>query len=163
MTKPNNFSWVEPNLLAGHAYPGGFEQLKWLRQQGIQIILTLTEESLPKFYLEEAGLLSIHEPIRDFQAPTLEQLDRCVSAIKNATKKNMGVAVHCAAGMGRTGTVLTAWLISKGLTPEEAIKEIRRLRPGSVETEVQIDALISWHNSRYNPETGSGVDQTNQS
>lgn len=158
MTKPNNFSWVEPNLLAGHAYPGALDQLQWLRQQGIQIILTLTEEGLPKVSLEEAGLLSIHEPIRDFQAPTLEQLDRCVSAIKNATKKKMAVAVHCAAGMGRTGTVLTAWLISKGLSPEEAIKEIRRLRPGSVETRVQVDALISWHNSRYSQETGPKKD-----
>jgi atypical dual specificity phosphatase len=149
MSKPLNFSWVEPQLLAGHAYPSGLDDLRWLRSQGIQIILTLTEETLRKSQVDDAGLLSIHEPIRDFHAPTMEQLDRCVSVIRNALSKKMPVAIHCAAGMGRTGTVLTAWLISKGMAPREAIDEIRRLRPGSVETRVQVDSLLEWHQARF--------------
>jgi atypical dual specificity phosphatase len=49
--------------------------------------------------------------------------------------------VHCAGGLGRTGTVLAAYLVHRGRSAEEAIAEIRRQRPGSVETPAQADAV----------------------
>ncbi len=74
MSKPLNFSWVEPNLLAGLAYPGRVEELQWLRANGIEILLTLTEQPLSKSNINESGIFAIHEPIPDWQAPTIEQL-----------------------------------------------------------------------------------------
>ncbi len=148
MGRPMNFSWVEPNLLAGLAYPIEKDDLIWLRNQGIQILLTLTETPLSKKSIDDAGLLSIHEPIADYHAPTWTQLDRCVSLIRSAHEKNMAVGVHCAAGIGRTGTILTAWLISTGLSPDEALKKVRTLRPGSVETPLQIETLRQWAKNR---------------
>ena len=48
------------------------------------------------------------------------------------------IGVHCRMGMGRTGSMLACYLAKcKNLTAEEAIQEIRRLRPGSIETEDQ--------------------------
>ena len=42
--------------------------------------------------------------------------------------------IHCAAGVGRTGVMLGAYLMKKfNLTPEEAIKRVREARPGSIE------------------------------
>ncbi len=143
-----NFSWVEPNLLAGLAYPNGPEDLQWLRNNGIQILLTLTEEPLPKSSIDNAGLLSVHDPIVDYHAPTPKQFDRCVGLIRSAHEKNMAVGVHCAAGIGRTGTIITAWLISTGLSPEEALNKIRTLRPGSVETSLQVESLKQWAKNR---------------
>ena len=44
-----------------------------------------------------------------------------------------GIAVHCRAGLGRTGTVACAYLIREcGMTAEEAIGFCRICRPGSV-------------------------------
>lgn len=149
MTKPSNFSWVEPARLAAHAWPKSREELIWLRSQGIQIIMNLTEHPLRKQDVEEAGLLAIHEPILDFDAPSLEQLDRCISAIRNALDKKMPITIHCRAGQGRTGTILTAWKISQGLEPVQALAEVRRLRPGSVETAPQIEAIHAWHQTRF--------------
>jgi atypical dual specificity phosphatase len=53
----------------------------------------------------------------------------------------MGVAVHCTAGKGRTGTVLAAYLVTTGLSAHAAIDRVRHLRPGSVETPDQEEAV----------------------
>ena len=43
------------------------------------------------------------------------------------------VAVHCKAGLGRTGTVICAYMMHEaGMTAEEAIVYCRLCRPGSV-------------------------------
>jgi atypical dual specificity phosphatase len=50
--------------------------------------------------------------------------------------------VHCAAGRGRTGTILAAYLIKKeNLTANQAIKKIRSMRPGSIQSDRQEMAL----------------------
>jgi atypical dual specificity phosphatase len=44
--------------------------------------------------------------------------------------------------MGRTGMVLCAYLIKvKGMNADDAIKEVKRLRPGSLKRRVQIRAV----------------------
>src|ERR671937_301404 len=70
-----------------------------------------------------------------------EQLDRCIAAIQKANQRQLGVAVHCGAGLGRTGVVLACYFVTKGLTADNAIARVRRLRPGSVETEEQERAI----------------------
>jgi len=46
--------------------------------------------------------------------------------------------VHCGAGLGRTGTVLACYLISRGLCAEHAIDRVRDARPGAIEAINQI-------------------------
>jgi atypical dual specificity phosphatase len=62
-------------------------------------------------------------------------------AIERAREQQMGVAVHCAAGLGRTGVIVACYLITLGRTADEAIDEIRNLRPGSIETAEQVEAI----------------------
>ncbi|NXM33474.1 DUS23 phosphatase, partial [Oxyruncus cristatus] len=48
-----------------------------------------------------------------------------------------------ALGRGRTGTLLGCYLgAARGLSGAEAVREIRRLRPGSIETPEQEQAVI---------------------
>ena len=51
------------------------------------------------------------------------------------------VAVHCLAGLGRTGTVLGAWLVREGLTADEALRRLRAIEPGFVQSRVQEELL----------------------
>ncbi len=141
MAAPQGFSWIDKPLLAALARPSSPEELAWLRSQGIEVLVSLTEDRPRRDWIEQANLLVFHEPLEDMEAPTQDQLDRCVSAIERATERNMGVAVHCGAGMGRTGTVLAAYLVAKGQSASNAIAKIRRLRPGSVETDDQVAAV----------------------
>jgi atypical dual specificity phosphatase len=141
MAAPQGFSWIDKPLLAALARPDSPEDLAWLRSQGIEVLVSLTEERPRRDWVEQANLLVFHEPLEDMEAPTQDQLDRCVSAIERATEHQMGVAVHCGAGLGRTGTVLAAYLVAKGQSAANAIAKVRRLRPGSVETEDQVAAV----------------------
>lgn len=142
MFPPHNFSWVTKPLLGAMACPQSREDLGWLRDQGVEILVTLTEDAIRRDWIEDAGLLSVHVPVTDFSAPSAEQLERCVSTIQKANERGMGVAIHCAAGRGRTGTVLAAYLVAeRGLPADDAIAQVRDARPGSIETDGQEEAV----------------------
>ncbi len=51
------------------------------------------------------------------------------------------VDVHCLAGQGRTGTVLAAYLIRRGMPPDAAVQEVRVRCPGAVGSDLQEQAL----------------------
>jgi atypical dual specificity phosphatase len=144
MPQPHGFSWIDKPLLAGLAMPESEDDLQWLRRQGIDVLVSLTEEPPRRDWVNEAGLLVFHEPVVDMEAPTQQQLDHCVSAIARAHSREMGVAVHCGAGLGRTGVVLAAYLVHKGLSARDAIARVRKLRPGSIETTEQADAVTEF-------------------
>jgi atypical dual specificity phosphatase len=148
MPPPTGFSWIEKPLLAAMARPEAVEDLSWLRSQGIDLMLSLTEDPPRRDWVNSAGLLLIHEPMIDMAAPDQEQLQRCVSAILKAHERKMGVAIHCAAGLGRTGVVLACFFIDKGLNAMNAIARVRRLRPGSIETEDQEVAIEVFFQNR---------------
>src|SRR3954468_17727668 len=114
---PPGFSWIDRPYLAACARPEDSDELVWLRRQGVQLLLTLSEHRVRRDWVDAAGLLAMHVPIVDMDAPTQEQLDRCVSAMTRARAQAMGVAVHCTAGLGRTGAVLAAYFVAQGFTP----------------------------------------------
>jgi atypical dual specificity phosphatase len=141
MSRPPGFSWIDKPLVAAMARPESLDQLAWLRQQGLEVLLSLTEDPPRRDWVNDAGMLLVHVPVEDMEAPTQEQLDRCVSAITRANGQHLGVAVHCSAGMGRTGAVLACYFVDKGLSAQNAIARVRRMRPGSIETDDQAAAV----------------------
>lgn len=144
MSRPYFFSWVDKPLLSACAFPNGPEQLDWLRKEGVDILVTLTEESVPRNWIDGAGLMSVHVPVPDMNSPTPDQLEKIVRVIEKARQGNMGVTVHCLAGRGRTGTALAAYLVHTGMSAEEAIRKIRDMRPGSLEVSSQEKAVVRY-------------------
>ena len=136
MKPPRNFSWVISGVVAGLGKPTGESDFEFLKSQGITHLVSLTEnlpDGIPTSWLQ-----SYHIPIHDFTSPSFEQVKEYVRIVDQARLRQEKVATHCTAGMGRTGTMLACYLaFAKQMSAEEAIKTIRALRPGSVETPQQ--------------------------
>ncbi|MDY3556724.1 dual specificity protein phosphatase 23 [Gemmata sp. JC717] len=131
---PPGFSWIDQPRLAALARPRSADDLLWLRRHGIDVLVSLTENPLPRNWLNDAGLLAVSVPVPDMEPPSQRQFDHVLATVKRAHDSQMGVAIHCAAGLGRTGTVLAAYFVSTGMTARDALRKVRELRPGSVET-----------------------------
>jgi protein-tyrosine phosphatase len=67
-------------------------------------------------------------PIDDFHiAEETQLIDQIVPFLVEAERQQEKTVVHCSGGMGRTGHVLAAWLVSRrGMSNEEAIMTVKR-------------------------------------
>lgn len=142
---PRGFLWLKQGVLAGTPAPGVFfdieYDLKALRRVGVTTLVTLTETALDEAVLARFGLRSIWEPIPDMAAPTIEQAGRLCSELERLIAAGEVVAVHCRAGMGRTGTVLAAHLIWQGKGALDALDYVRSIEPRWVQSQAQIAFL----------------------
>lgn len=147
---PRDFLWLIRGKLAGTPRPGVFHDTEFdlmaLKRVGITYLVSLTELP-PKEPAIEVDLLAqydIHHcqyPIPDMGAPSVELADRICQLIEKLIAKDETVAVHCRAGMGRTGTILTAYLIWQGDDAITALETARRIEPRWVQSEEQVNFL----------------------
>lgn len=93
-------------------------------------------ELLPLY--EQAGIQVIYDPVLDFSAPPHGTWDESLDKVATLLREGKNVAIHCHAGVGRTG-IFAACLAQDllGLSPEAAITWVRRFIPFAVETQFQ--------------------------
>ena len=140
-----NFSWIIEGEIAGMARPASsVRDFEFLKENGFEAIVSLTEFPLSEVLIEEFGFEVKHIPVRDFEAPTLEQIEDFIAFAEKARANGKTLVVHCDAGIGRTGTVLACYLVSKGYDAAKAIKVVRTKRPGSIETIEQEELVIKY-------------------
>ena len=137
-----NFSWVVEDAVGGMARPGR-DALEWLREKGVTALVSLTLRA-PEGFEGIGDLDVLRVPIRDMSSPTLAQLHDLVAYMRSVVEGRGKVVAHCGAGLGRTGTVLAAYLVGDGWTAREAIRQVRALRPGSIETRDQEDVIVRY-------------------
>lgn len=139
---PPGFEWILPGRLAGCAEPGLVAPIDYdldlLAYAGITHLITLTERDLPQDALARHGLRNLHLPIYDREAPSIAQTYMLVYRMQLLLDEGHVLAVHCKAGIGRTGSILAAWLIREGgLTAEAAIQRLRAIKRSYVQTAAQ--------------------------
>lgn len=133
--KPTYFSWVIEGKLAASGLPSSAAQVRWLEENGIASILTLTETPLPEKWFEGRKVRSKHISMDDHAPPSPDALWEAVEFIDLEIREGRPLLVHCLAGIGRTGSSIAAYMIARqGKSAAEAIEALRRLRPGSVES-----------------------------
>ncbi|MGD2145628.1 MAG: dual specificity protein phosphatase [Anaerolineae bacterium] len=71
----------------------------------------------------------LYLPTVDDTPPTMEHLRAGVDFIADEISQGGGVYVHCGSGVGRAPSMAAAYLVSTGLSPEEAWESIRAVRP----------------------------------
>lgn len=138
-----NFSWILEGSLAAAQGPTSRRDLIFLKLHDIRSVIRMEERTISGEALE---MWDLYEPVPDHAAPGLDQIHRMVTFIEAEIETwEHPVVVTCHAGMGRTGTVLASYLVYVGYKPEDAIKLIRQLRPGSIETPDQEDAITGYY------------------
>ncbi|MGQ0605430.1 MAG: dual specificity protein phosphatase 23 [Candidatus Nitrosotenuis sp.] len=141
--RPTNFSWLINSKLAGSGMPTTLEEINWIKNQGVKSIVTMTEYGLPATWID--GIEYLHVPTEDLSAPDIDKIDSTVNYIAERIKSGEPVMVHCAAGIGRTGTILACYLIKyQKMSAKEAIAKIRKERPGSIQSTSQETAVSSY-------------------
>ena len=95
-------------------------------------------------------------PVPDLTAPSPSQMRAILDEIEQSIARGLPVYLHCRGGVGRTGAVVGCWLVEQGMTGEEALAEIARLRaaaglplaPRAPEMTSQIEFVRSWECQR---------------
>jgi atypical dual specificity phosphatase len=138
---PRGFHWVVPGRLGTAPLPGAVvdidHDLATLKAIGVSMLITLTRADLPQDRLAAHGLRNLHLPVYDGGAPSQGQLRMLAIRMTRMIQQGEVLAVHCRAGLGRTGTVVAGWLVHEGLTAEAALERLRLIEPGYVQSAAQ--------------------------
>ena len=112
-----------------------------LKMEGINSVLSLVEEKELTFksieeykqILEKSGIQLKHFPIKKNSATDLRGIIECVEWIVSQVNKKQKVLVHCHSGKGRTGMIVSCYLMRKyNYGADDAIEYFRSIRPGSI-------------------------------
>jgi protein-tyrosine phosphatase len=94
-----------------------------------------------------AGLERASFPIKDRNIPRCDQtaeLNDLLDDLEARIRSGQTIAIHCQAGLGRTGMIAGILLCRFGIDSDAAIMAIRQVRPGSIETSAQEDFVRNW-------------------
>lgn len=157
--------WAVPGLLAGtsmpYVHPFRYDvetaaltdfddELPVLWHSGIRAVVGLLNiPSAPETF-RSAGFDYCWLPIVDGGIPTREQFEEFLRFMHKQAASRNPVVAHCVAGLGRTGVLLAAYLVTQGQDPQTAVLAVRSVRPGAVETRRQVEFLFeveSWRNA----------------
>ena len=123
---------AEDEPVCGACRPGhlGADLAHWtglLHERGVSTVVCLLSEGeskrwgLPDAYGDRFE--TAHLPIRDRHLPERDRLAETLDFLDRATESGR-VALHCNAGLGRTGVVGAAWLARQGYAPQEAVEAV---------------------------------------
>ena len=130
--------WIDRPKLMGSHNPKQSE----LKIDDLSTIVSLVDPTESRLNYNPAipGVRWVEIPVKDFNAPTLENLEHFVKVVEESPGT---VLVHCEGGNGRTGTFGAAWLMRTGsVWATRAIEMLRESNPFAVETDEQKAVLI---------------------
>ena len=127
--------------------------LHLLQKQKPAIVVSLVETSELKKagaenigpQLKQTGIQWFHIPIKDCDTPTNDVRSRWLD-LKPLAKYKLAVTkenilLHCWAGSGRAGMIAAKILMQFGMSSEEAVSSIRRVKPDAIDTAKQVHWL----------------------
>lgn len=115
--------------------PGPFKNvLSHFSRRNVGLVVRLNSELYSPTYFTALGINHLDMIFDDGTCPPLQMVRKFIKvAHEMITEKNKAIAVHCKAGLGRTGCLIGAYLIYRhGFTANEIIAFMRFMRPGMV-------------------------------
>lgn len=171
MNRPISESyWVEPGRLLAGEYPAHFDteqtrkRIDALLDAGFTTFIDLTRPNETIAYIRllmdeakiyEVDVKHLRFAIGDFGLPTPELMTKILDTIDAELESGRKVYLHCWGGIGRTGTTVGCYLVRRGKTGDEALRQLgewwRRvpksiIHHNSPETREQVDFILNWAN-----------------
>jgi peptide-methionine (R)-S-oxide reductase len=134
-----DFSYIRDGIFIGtnKCCESHFDEVL-MDKEGISSDISLEEEKIDA----PIGVRSyLWLPTPDNEPPSPDNLILGVSMIDNLVRLGEKVYVHCKNGHGRAPTLVAAYFVSKGYSPEKAEEMIKAKRPSIHLTESQKKAL----------------------
>jgi protein-tyrosine phosphatase len=145
-----------PGSLWLSSMPGRFASWREFEQDardaGLQMVVCLTppdevQELSPQYHaaIEHGGLPCewLNLPVPNFGVPENPQAFRLgIERVVQALRAGEPVMMHCAAGMGRTGSAAACVLKALGLPTEEALERVRA--SGSNPQNAEQSGFVEW-------------------
>ena len=134
------------DIIDEHFFLGGalmFDDLERLQGQGVRAVVNLRAERQDnQRRLRETCMEYLWLPVVDALPPTLEQIQQGVVWIEQQLQAGRIVYVHCAAGVGRSATLLACWyMYARGMRVPQVLRFIKTRRPQMALTRWQIRRL----------------------
>ena len=141
--------WIIDDRLLATARPTPTE-ISRLAELGITTMIALLEQRPDPTPALLHGMVYLHLPYEDMTPPSMELIAEFNGLLDGAFANNEKVAVHCMAGLGRTGTLIACYLVSTGMSADDAIGLVRSRRPGAIQTLSQELAIQKFAADRRN-------------
>lgn len=120
-----------------------------IKEWGASVVLTLLETkemaalNVPELgeKTQHRGMNWVHLPIVDCSVPhdEFEESWRVYGKeIRHRLCLGEKILIHCKGGLGRAGMIAARLLVELGTEPEKAIRMVRRVRHGAIETYAQL-------------------------
>jgi cell division cycle 14 len=103
-------------------------------ERGVGLVVRLNDKLYSSSFFESLGIYHLDMIFEDGTCPDMKTVRKFIKiAHEMITVKKRAIAVHCKAGLGRTGCLIGAYLIYRyGFTANEVIGYMRFMRPGMV-------------------------------
>jgi len=131
-------SQITANLFLGGQY--NLRGLQKLKEMKITAIVNMRISSVHK-EADYVGLKYLHLPTPDQTPPSIESLAKGAEFVENEIKNGGKVYIHCRQGQGRGPSMAIAYLLKIGLTFDDALKLIKKVRTFIRPTSEQIIRL----------------------
>lgn len=134
---PQQQQYMKKSSTAASMGPGLNEPFKkvlnYFIVNNVQLVVRLNSHLYDANEFTKRGIQHIDMIFDDGTCPTIEYVQKFIGAAECVISKGGKIAVHCKAGLGRTGCLIGAHLIyTHGFTANECIGYMRMIRPGMV-------------------------------